>query len=51
MTKVIPFEAEGGPEITEFRTDPKGKKKKVIKKKDWKGDPKKLREQAEKYKE
>ena len=51
MTKVIPVEVEGEPEITDFKTDPKGKSKKVIKAKDWKGDPKKLREQADKYKE
>ena len=51
MTKIIPYESMEGPEITSFKTDPKGKKKKVIKKKDWKGDPKKLKEQAEKYKE
>jgi len=51
MVKTIPFESEGGPEITDFKTDPKGKSKKVIKAKDWKGDSKKLKEQAEKYKE
>ena len=51
MTKIIPFESQGGPEITEFKTDPKGKPKKIIKEKDWKGDPKKLRKEAEKYKE
>ena len=49
MTKLIPFESKGV-EITDFKTDPKGKKKKVIKYKDWKGDPKKLRKEAEKYK-
>jgi len=49
MTKLIPFETKGT-EIQEFRTDPKGKRKKVIKYKDWKGDPKGLRKQAEKYK-
>ena len=51
MTEIIPFEEVGGPEITSFKTDPKGKPKKVIKKKDWGGDPKKLRKEAEKYKE
>ena len=50
MPKIIPYES-GKTTITSFKTDPKGKKKKVIKEKDWKGDPKKLREQAEKYKE
>jgi len=50
MTRIIPFETEGT-EIQEFKTDPKGKKKKVIKCKDWKGNPKELRKQAEKYKE
>ena len=50
MTKIIPYETKGTT-IKEFKTDPKGKKKKVIKQKDWKGDPKKLKEQAEKYKE
>ena len=49
MTKIIPFETVGT-EIREFKTDPKGKKKKVIKAKDWGGDPKKLRKEAEKYK-
>ena len=49
MTKIIAYETEGT-EIREFKTDPKGKKKKVIRFKDWKGDPKKLRKEAEKYK-
>ena len=49
MARIIPFETPGT-EIQEFRTDPKGRKKKVIKYKDWKGDPKELRRQAEKYK-
>ena len=49
MTRIIPFETEGV-EIQEFRTDLKGKDKKVIKAKDWKGDSKKLRKEAEKYK-
>ena len=51
MVKIIPFESEGGPEIIEFKTNPKGKKKKVIKVKDWKGDSKELKKQVEKYKE
>ena len=50
MTKIIPFETEGT-EIQEFKRKPKGEKLKVIKAKDWKGDPKELRKQAEKYKE
>ena len=50
MTKIIPYES-GHTIITSFKTDPKGKKKKVIKKKDWKGDPKKLKKLAEEYKE
>ena len=50
MTKVIPFEVEGT-DIVEFKTDPKGKAKKVIKKSEWGDDPKKLREEADKYKE
>ena len=50
MTRIIAYESEGGPEITEFKRNPKGKKEKVIKKKDWKGDPKELRKQAEKIK-
>ena len=49
--KIIPYEMMKGAVIKVFKTDPKGKAKKVIKKKDWKGDPKKLKEQAEKYKE
>lgn len=48
MTKIIVYEDEDGPEITEFKTDPKGKPERVIKKKDWQGDPKKLRAEAEK---
>ena len=51
MTKIIPVETEGGPEIIDFKTDPKGKSKKVIKVKDWKGDSKELKKQVEKYKE
>jgi len=47
MTKIIAYETPGV-EITEFRRRPGGKKEKVIKYKDWKGDPKKLRREAEK---
>lgn len=50
MTKIIPYETEGT-EIIEFKTDPEGKPKKIIKRKDWKDDPKELRKQAEKYKD
>jgi len=49
MPKIIPYETEGT-EIQEFKTDPKGKKREVIKAKDWKGDPEELRKRAEKYK-
>ena len=49
MTKIIPFETEGT-EIREFKTDPKGKKRKIIKARAWKGDPEELRRQAERYK-
>ena len=48
MTKIIAFETLGV-EITEFKRSPGGKKEKVIKYKDWKGDPKKLRKEAEKH--
>lgn len=44
---IIVYESEGT-EITEFRQSPGGKKEKVIKFKDWKGDPRELRKQAEK---
>ena len=47
MTKIIAFESQGV-EIKEFKRKPKGKPEKVIKEKDWKGDPKELRKQAEK---
>jgi len=49
MTEIIPFESQGT-EITSFQRKLKGKKEKVIKFKNWKGDPKELRKQAEKYK-
>lgn len=45
--RVIVFETEGTT-IEEFKKGPKKKKEKVIKFKDWKGDPKKLRKEAEK---
>ena len=47
MTKVITYETPGV-EIVEFRDKPEGPPQKVIKFKDWKGDPKKLRKEAEK---
>ena len=47
MTKVIPYETPGA-EILEFKEKPGGPPQKVIKFKDWKGDPKELRKQAEK---
>ena len=47
MTRIIAFETEGT-DITEFKRDPKGKTEKIIKHKDWKGDPKQLRKEAEK---
>jgi len=47
MTKVIPYEEKGGPEILEFKTSLKGKPEKFIGAKDWKGDHKELRKQAE----
>jgi len=50
MTRIIAYESEEGPEITEFRRNLKGKKEKIIKYKDWKGNPKELRKQAEKIK-
>ena len=49
MTRIIPFETQGV-EITEFKRSPKGKKEKVVKYRDWGGDPKKLRKEAEKIK-
>ena len=49
--KVIPFENDKDVEITEFKTDPKGKAKKVIKRGEWLDDPKKLRQEADKYKD
>lgn len=48
---VVVYEEEGGATIIDFKTDPKGKSKKFIKAKDWHGDPKELRRQAEKLKE
>lgn len=48
MTKIIPFEGNKNVKITEFRRSPKGKNEKVIRYKDWKGDPKRLRREAEK---
>lgn len=47
MTKVITYETEGV-EIVEVKTKPDGKPEKVIKFKDWKGDPNQLRKEAEK---
>ena len=48
MTRIIVFETPGT-EIREFRTDPKGKPKKVIKAREWKGDPRALRRLAERF--
>ncbi len=50
MTKIIFYESENTP-IVEAKRSPKGKKEKVIKYKDWKGDEKKMKELAEKEKE
>ena len=47
LTRIIVYETPGV-EIMEFKRDPKGKKEKIIKYKDWQGDPKKLRKEAEK---
>jgi len=47
MTKIIAYETQGT-EIIQFKRSHKGKPEKVIKFKDWKGDPKKLRKEAEK---
>lgn len=48
MTKVVPYETDNGVRITEFKRSTKGKKEKVVKKEDWGGDPKKLRQEADK---
>lgn len=46
--RIILYETPGT-KIVSFRTNPKGREKKVIKAHMWKGDPKKLRKQAEKH--
>lgn len=50
MVKVIVAESEGT-KITDYKTSPGGKSKKVIPHKDWQGDKKKLEKKAEKHKE
>lgn len=47
MTKIVVYESGNTP-IVEFKTDPKGKPKKFMKYKDWKGDLKKVKKEAEK---
>lgn len=48
MTKIIAYEMDERTQITDFRRSPKGKRERVVKWKDWKGDRKKLKEEAEK---
>lgn len=50
MVKIIAFES-AGTKITQFRTNLKGKAKKVIPFKDHRGDRQKLEKKAEKHKD
>lgn len=50
MTRLIVFES-AGTKITEFKTNLKGKAKKVIPFKDHRGDRQKLEKKAEKHKD
>ena len=49
MTKIIGYDTETAA-ITDFRRSPKGKKERVIKARDHKHDPRRLRREAEKEK-